>query len=50
MKKVLFVCNNLNHGGIPRALVNWLKASRGTCQAELLLFYPGGDYLDVVSY
>ena len=25
MSKVLFVCNNLTYGGIPRALVNLLK-------------------------
>ena len=48
MKRVLFVCNNLNHGGIPRALVNLLRTVSDTCQAELLLFEPSGDYLDEV--
>ena len=44
-KKILFVCNNLNHGGIPRALVNLLQEIAGSCEIDLLFFYPSGSYL-----
>lgn len=44
-QKILFVCNNLNHGGIPRALVNLLQEIAGSCEIDLLLFYPSGSYL-----
>mgnify|MGYP003095009569 CR=1 FL=1 len=47
-KKILFVCNNLNHGGIPRALVNLLQEIAGSCEIDLLLFYPSGSYLTQV--
>ena len=46
MRRILFVCNNLNHGGIPRALVNLLKSLSGRCSIDLLLFWPHGDYMD----
>ena len=48
MKRILFVCNNLNHGGIPKALVNLLKEIDGRYSMDLLLFYPAGDYLDEI--
>lgn len=48
MKRILFVCNNLNHGGIPKALVNLLKEIEGQYGVDLLLFYPEGDYLDEI--
>ena len=50
MKRILFVCNNLDHGGIPKALVNLLREIHGDYAVDLLLFYPWGPYLkDVPS-
>ena len=48
MAKVLFVCNNLAVGGIPRALVNLLKELAGEEDVSLLLFEPAGEYLSEV--
>ncbi len=45
MKKILFVCNNLDMGGIPKALVNLLREIRRDYAVDLLLFYPWGPYL-----
>ncbi|WP_434309645.1 glycosyltransferase [Hominifimenecus sp. rT4P-3] len=45
MKRVLFVCNNLDHGGIPKALVNLLREIHRDYAVDLLLFYPWGPYL-----
>ena len=46
MAKVLFVCNNLTYGGIPRALVNLLKELAGQEEISLLLFEPAGEYMN----
>ena len=45
MSKVLFVCNNLTYGGIPRALVNLLKELAPVEDVSLLLFEPSGEYM-----
>ena len=45
MKKILFVCNNLDMGGIPKALVNLLREIHRDYAVDLLLFYPWGTYL-----
>ena len=48
MKKILFVCNNLDMGGIPKALVNLLREIHRDYAVDLLLFYPWGPYLQDV--
>ncbi|MBO4289918.1 MAG: glycosyltransferase [Lachnospiraceae bacterium] len=48
MAKVLFVCNNLTYGGIPRALVNLLKELAPAEDVSLLLFEPSGEYMDEI--
>ena len=48
MAKVLFVCNNLTYGGIPRALVNLLKELAPVEDVSLLLFEPSGEYMDEI--
>lgn len=48
MSKVLFVCNNLTYGGIPRALVNLLKELAPAEDISLLLFEPSGEYMDEI--
>ena len=48
MVKVLFVCNNLAVGGIPRALVNLLKELAGEEDVSLLLFEPAGEYMNEI--
>lgn len=45
MKQVLIVNNNLNIGGVQKALVNLLWQLRDHCDVTLLLFYKGGEYL-----
>lgn len=45
MKKILFVCNNLDHGGISRSLVSLLREIHRDYAVDLLLFHPWGPYL-----
>ncbi len=45
MKKILFVCNNLDHGGVGRSLVNLLREIHRDYAVDLLLFHPWGPYL-----
>jgi hypothetical protein len=42
-KKILFVCNNLIYGGIPRSLVSLLKEIKDDCEIDLMLFWKGGE-------
>ncbi len=43
MKKILFVCNNLDHDGISRSLVNLLREIHRDYAVDLLLFHPWGN-------
>ena len=47
-KKILFVCNNLIYGGIPRSLISLLKEIRDDYEIDLMLFWQGGEYLGEV--
>ena len=43
-KKLLFVCNNLQIGGIQRSLVNLLEEISDRYEVTLFLFHPSGAY------
>lgn len=45
MKKILIVNNNMHIGGVQKALVSLLWSIRDQCDVTLLLFYPGGPYM-----
>ena len=47
-KKLLFVCNNLIYGGIPRSLISLLKEIKDDYDIDLLLFWQGGEYIESV--
>ncbi len=48
MKKILIVNNNLHIGGVQKALIGLLWGIRERYDITLLLFYPGGAYLDQI--
>lgn len=48
MKKILIVNNNLYIGGVQKALISLLWEVRNRYDITLLLFYPGGAYIDEV--
>lgn len=47
-KKILFVCNNLIYGGIPRSLVSLLKEIKDDYEIDLMLFWKGGEYISEI--
>lgn len=47
-KKLIIVNNNLETGGIQRALVNLLTEIKGKYDITLFLFYKNGPYLDLI--
>ena len=48
MKKILIVNNNMHIGGVQKALVSLLWEIREQYDITLLLFYPGGEYRQVL--
>ena len=47
-KKILFVCNNLIYGGIPRSLISLLKEIKDDYEIDLMLFWQGGEYISEI--